>query len=134
MVGPADGPKHKCGTGHADNHGRIEPESRSIAQLRGWCLVRCRKESACPAVLRLSARRGESPVVMSLCCSDGLEAKQDGVQQAWRPESDGMFARRAQPSPDGREKRGLVKEPWIEVWRSLQRRSSAGQGGDDKMR
>jgi hypothetical protein len=56
------------------------------------------------------------------------------VQQAWRPESDGMFARRAQPSPDGKEKRGLVKEPWIELWRSLQRRSSAGQGGDDEMR
>lgn len=33
----------------------------------------------------------------------GLEAKQDGVQQAWRPERDGMFTRRAQPSPDGRK-------------------------------
>lgn len=43
-----------------------------------------------------------------------LEAKQDGVQQAQRLERDGMFSRRAQPSPDGRKRGVQSKNPDVQ--------------------
>jgi hypothetical protein len=104
MAVPTKGQKYTSGAERACSVAQFAREYDRIRMLENGCSVQWLGRVTVFGRLQGGLER-RAFVTTSTCCSTvRQEAKKDGVQQDGAPkEMDGMFTRRAQPSPDGRK-------------------------------